>query len=76
MPMWVWIAIGLGSFVVLSLVVAFAVARILGTIGREISEMYGTEDWATLPPSRASREVNEQQPDEVEGKSSRLVRLR
>jgi hypothetical protein len=66
MPMWFWIAIGLGSFVLLSLVVAFAVARILGTIGREISELYGTEDWATLPPSRASREIKEKQPDEVE----------
>jgi len=66
MPMWVWIAIALGSFVVLSLIVGFAVARILGTIGRGISEFYETEDWATLPPTRAAKEVREEAPEEVE----------
>ncbi len=64
--MWVWIAIALGSFVVLSLIVGFAVARILGTIGRGISEFYETEDWATLPPTRAAKEVREEAPEEVE----------
>jgi len=66
MPMWVWIAIALGSFVGLSLIVAFAVARILGTIGRGISELYETEDWATLPPTRAAKEVREEPPEKVE----------
>jgi len=66
MPMWVWIAIAFGSFVGPSVIVGFAVARILGTIGRGISEFYETEDWATLPPTRAAKEVREEAPEEVE----------
>jgi hypothetical protein len=62
MPMWVWIAIGMGSFLGLSLVFGFALARVLGVLERQISE-YETEYWATLPPTRASKEIKEQQPD-------------
>jgi hypothetical protein len=75
MPMWVWIAIGVGSFLCLSLLVGFAFARILGSIGRQISDLYETEVWAQLPPSRAAKDVEEQQPEEVEAKSSRVDRL-
>lgn len=64
--MWVWIAIGVTSFLFLSLVVALAFARILGTIARRISELYETEDWAMLPPTRASTDVREQQPQEID----------
>ena len=53
MPMWQWIVIGLGSFLGLSASAALALARILGVIGRKVSEIYETELWATLPPSRA-----------------------
>jgi flagellar biosynthesis component FlhA len=84
MPMWMWIVIGLGSFLGLSLLVGFALARVLGTIGVQLSEMHEREDWTNLPPARASKdveeqqpdEVEEQQPDEVEAKASRVVRLR
>jgi hypothetical protein len=76
MPMWMWIVIGLGSFLGLSLLVGFALARILGRIGFQISEMHEREDWTNLPPARASKDVEEQQPDEVEAKTSRVVRLR
>ena len=48
--MWVWIMIGVGSFLGLSLLMGFALARILGTIGRQIGGLYETEDWAMLPP--------------------------
>jgi hypothetical protein len=34
MSVWVWIAIGVGSFFVLSLFVGLAVAAVLGDIGR------------------------------------------
>jgi hypothetical protein len=37
MPMSVWIMIAVGSFLSLSLLVGFALAAILGTIGRQIS---------------------------------------
>jgi hypothetical protein len=72
MPMWVWIVIGVSSFLGLSLLVGFALAAILGTIGREISELH--DDWAMLPPTRASKEVTEQQP-EAQATSSRVDRL-
>ena len=73
MPMWVWIVIGVGSFLGLSLLVGFALAAILGRIGREISELHQTDDWAMLPPTRTSKEVEEQQPQEQA--KSRVDRL-
>jgi hypothetical protein len=74
MPMWVWIVIGVGSFLCLSLLVGLGLAAILGTIGRQISELHETDDWAVLPPTRASIEPKEQQPREQE-KSSPVDRL-
>jgi hypothetical protein len=65
--MWVWIAIGMGSFLGLSLLMGLALAGILGTIGRQISELQQTDDWTTLPPTRARQAVKEheqQQPQE------------
>jgi hypothetical protein len=73
MPMWVWIVIGVSSFLGLSLLVGFALAAILGTISREISELH--DDWAMLPPTRASKEVTEQQQPEAQATSSRVDRL-
>ena len=72
--MWVWFMIGVGSFLGLSLLMAFALARILGTIGRQIGGLYETEDWAMLPPTRAAKDVKEDHPDEVEAKSSGVER--
>ena len=45
MPVWSWIAIAVGSLLGLSLFIGLAVARILGTIGQEISALYDTEAW-------------------------------
>lgn len=64
--MWVWVAIGVASFLFLALVVAFAFARILGTIARRLSELYETEDWSMLPPTRATMDVKEQQRQQVD----------
>lgn len=71
--MWVWIMIGVGSFLGLSLVMAFALARILGAIGRQIGGLYETEDWA-MPPTRAAKDVEEERPEDVEAKSSGVDR--
>ena len=62
--MWVWIVIGVGSFLGLSLLVGLGLAAILGTIGRQISELHEPDDWAMLPPTRDSIEPKEQQPRE------------
>ena len=75
MPMWVWIVIGVGSFLGLSLLVGLALAAILGTIGRQISELHETDDWAMLPPARASKEVKEEQPEE-QATSSRVDQVK
>jgi hypothetical protein len=74
MPMWFWIMIGVGSFLGLSLLIGLAVARILGTIGREISGLYEMDDWAMLPPTRAARDVKEDHPEGVEAESSPVDR--
>ena len=72
--MWSWIMIGVGSFLVLSLLIALALGRILGTIGREISALYEMDDWAMLPPTRAARDTKEDHPEEVEAESSPVDR--
>ena len=74
MPMWVWIVIGVGSFLGLSLLVGLGLAAILGTIGRQISELHEPDDWAMLPPTRAAKDVKEDHPEEVEAKSSGVER--
>lgn len=61
--MWVWIVIGLASYLCLSILVAFGLAAILGAIKRHTSELPETDDWAMLPPSRAADDVREQQPE-------------
>jgi hypothetical protein len=74
MPMWGWIAIGVGSFVGLSVIVGFALARILGTIGRQVGALYETEDWAMVPPSRARKATQEREPQEEGAKRRRVGR--
>lgn len=74
--MWVWVAIGLGSFFSLSIVVGFAVARILGTIGRQISELHETEMWTSAAPTRALEDAGNEQPQEVATKRRAVIRLR
>jgi hypothetical protein len=68
MPMWVWIAVGLALWLALSVLLAFALARVLG-MSRRISVYFGSgpqiskyeaEYWATLPPTRATKEVAEE----------------
>lgn len=53
MTAWGWVLIGVGSFVTVSLLVAFALARILGTIANEVTELVEQETWASAPLTRA-----------------------
>ena len=71
----IWIAIGAGSFLVVSLLVGLALGAVLGSIGQGISELYETEDWAMAPPARALADA-EPEPGEAETKQDRVVRLR
>src|SRR5919201_1237111 len=55
MPMWLWIAGGVGALLVVSAVVALAVAAALVAIGRKISQVHAqvfeAEEWMRLPPT-------------------------
>jgi hypothetical protein len=73
-PYWAWIMVGVGSFVVLSLLVGLALAAVLANIGRSVSDLYETEEWALTPPSRALQDA-EPQPKEAR-KQQRVIRLR
>jgi hypothetical protein len=75
MTFWAWIAVGVGSFLVLSVLVGLVVGAILGEIGRRASELYESEDWATAPPSRTVAEA-EPQAAEAKAEQDRVVRLR
>ncbi len=76
MPIWLWVTVGLVSFLALPLLVGLAVARILGTIGREVSELYEMETWSSMPPARALEDAGDEQPQEVATKRRRVIRLR
>jgi hypothetical protein len=60
MPMWVWILVGVGVWFTLSVVIGFAVARVLGAIERQ--------RWSVLPPSRARDD--QQEVDDAEPRSN------
>ena len=47
--MWGWIAVGLGSFMAVSLLIAFAFARVLSAL-RDTSELFESEIWSQAPP--------------------------
>jgi hypothetical protein len=56
MSAWAWTAIGVVSFLLVSLLTGLAIGAILRDIGRRISELQESEDWTMLPPSRAPRD--------------------
>jgi hypothetical protein len=65
MPMWVWIAIGVGAFLFVSLAVSLVVACILGTIADNISALAEADDWTVLPPARSTEEEDEEDGKQV-----------
>jgi hypothetical protein len=67
MSVWVWIVIGAISLIVFSLLVGLVIARILGSIGREISQVLEAEAeaWATAPLTHATPDRVGTSPDEV-----------
>ena len=49
MSLWVWILVVSGTLLALSLLVGLALAAILGSISRELSELVELERWADAP---------------------------
>ena len=52
-----WIPLGLGSLLLLSLLVGLAVGAILGCITRSVEAVAETEEWAVLPLTRGTFDV-------------------
>jgi hypothetical protein len=53
--MWIWVGVGSGVF---ALALVVAVIRVLGVLGREVSELHATTMWADWPTS-AGRVLHE-----------------
>jgi hypothetical protein len=47
-PLWVYVAVAACSFLGLSGLTGLGLARVLGVIGREISDLYERDYWADL----------------------------
>jgi hypothetical protein len=59
MSLWGWIGVGVGAALATSLLVGLAIARILGTIGDEITELFDAEPWASAALTRETEETAE-----------------
>jgi hypothetical protein len=53
MSVWAWLAIGIGAFFGVALVLGLAIARILGRISQDVTEMLEAEAWSAAPLTRA-----------------------
>jgi hypothetical protein len=56
---WLWVVIGAGAFLVLSVAVSIVLAAILGRIGSEVSQLIETDVWTDAPLEREALEVLE-----------------
>jgi hypothetical protein len=54
---WLWVVIGAGAFLVLSVAVSIVRAAILGRIGSEVSQLIETDVWTDAPLEREALEV-------------------
>jgi hypothetical protein len=52
MSTWVWVVVGLAAFLLLSTVIVIAVARILGRIGHDVTELLDFAAWSSAPLAR------------------------
>ena len=59
MSVWVWVLIVAVGLVALSLVVGLALASILASISREISELIDHERWTSVPLMRTDESEEE-----------------
>jgi len=57
MSVWVWIGVGLGTAVGMSVLLGVVVARVLGSIAAEASRLLESEVWLVGPLSREAEET-------------------
>jgi hypothetical protein len=53
MSVWGWIGVGVATFLVLSIAVGLAIAKILGAISSGINQILEQEGWTSAPLTRA-----------------------
>jgi hypothetical protein len=53
MSVWAWLAIGIGAFFGVALLLGLAIARILGQISQNVTDLLETEMWSAAPLTRA-----------------------
>ncbi|MGZ4372292.1 MAG: hypothetical protein ACXVRQ_08880 [Gaiellaceae bacterium] len=61
MTVWIWIGVGAGGLLALSLLVGLAIAAILGHIGDEIAQIQEAEPWTLAPLTRDTVRSAEEQ---------------
>jgi hypothetical protein len=79
MPLWGWVLIGVGAWLLVAVVLAFVVARVLGRIGSEVTavhELLDSEMWAARPLSRAPDRQEEPERPSPPTPPARRVRSR
>ena len=65
MTWWLWVIAGTGIFVALSIVVAIAVAAVLGQIGSDVSQLFETDVWTDAPLRREEDEIEADRAEEA-----------
>jgi len=70
MTVWLWVIVGLASFLALSIAAGFGLAAVLGSISREVSELLESEPWASAPLMRADEPEKEVSAEHVVGRWS------
>jgi hypothetical protein len=53
MSVWAWLAIGIGAFFGVALALGLAIARILGRISHDVTDLLEAEAWSAAPLTRA-----------------------
>jgi hypothetical protein len=74
MSIWDWVAIGVGTAIGVPLLVGLAIARILGSIAADVSNLLDQEEWSSAPLTRAlesPEEARTQVAFDLEHRSSR-----
>jgi hypothetical protein len=77
MSAWMWLAVAVGAFLFLSIMVSLVVAAILGQIGRDVSDLLESapsaavdvaefESWASAPLAREAIAKKQRMPAEDE----------
>lgn len=72
MSTWLWVIVGAGAFLFLSVVASLAVAAVLGRIAQETTELLEGEFWSTASLTREQVHKEQAAPTERPAASEQL----